>query len=139
MTRRTLATACYGLALLIVLGLGLANLSRDTLPPWYATALGVPWDQLSQAAQSIIVSYMKLTGTYQVSVSLTLGIVLIIPFRREEAWAGRSIAGIGCLLALLSAYAIFTVQQKTGVALPWYNPLVGFVLFVAGYLLSTRR
>jgi hypothetical protein len=139
MTRRNWATVCYGLALLIVLGLGLANLSRDTLPSWYAAALGAPWDQVSPAAQSIFVSYMKLTGTGQVSLSLTLGMILLIPFRRDEAWAARTIAGVGCLLALLSTYAIFTVQQKTGVALPWYNPLAGFVLFVAGYLLSTRR
>jgi hypothetical protein len=139
MTRRNWATVCHAVALLIVLGLGLTNLARDVLPAWYATARGMPWEQLPPAAQSIFVSYMKLTGGGQISVTLALGVLLLIPFRRDEAWAARTIAGVGCLLALLSAYAILTVQQKTGVALPWYSPLTGFVLFAAGYLLSPRR
>lgn len=139
MTRRNGATACHALALLIVLGLGLANISRESLPSWYAAALGAPWEQLSPAAQSIFVGYMTLTGSGQILLAVTLGIVLSIPFRRDEIWASRTIAGVGCLLSLLSAYAIMMVQQKTGVALPWYNPLIGFALFTGGYLLAPRK
>jgi hypothetical protein len=139
LSRRNGALACHAAALVIVLGLGLANRSREEVPAWNAAALGTPWDQLSPAAQAIFVSYMTLTGAGQISLALALGVVLAIPFRRGEAWAGRTIAGTGCLLSLLSAYALLTVQRKTGVALPWYNPLIGFALFVAGYLLAPRR
>jgi hypothetical protein len=139
MTRRNWATVCHGAALVVVLGLGAANLSRDALPPWYLAALGAPWDQLSAAARAIFVSYMTLTGTGQIALGVTLAVVLAVPFRRGEAWAARTVAGAGCLLSLGSAWALLAVQQKTGVALPWYNPLVGFALFAAGYLLSPRR
>jgi hypothetical protein len=139
MTRRTWTIASYGLALLILLGLGVVNLGRDMLPSWYAAALGSPWEQLPPAVRSIILSYIKLTGAGQIGVSLALGMILAVPFRRGEVWSTRTIAAVGCLFSLLTTYAMLTVQQQTGVAMPWYNPLIGFALFVAGYLLSPRR
>ncbi len=98
-----------------------------------------PWDELSAGVKAIFVSYMKIAGASQIGVALALGIVLFGPFRRMESWANQTIACVGCVTAALSAYGIYTVQMKTGVPVPWYNPLASFVLFVTGYLLSPRR
>ncbi len=139
MSRQNWATGCHALALLIILAIGVVHYTRDTLLPWYTSALGVPWDELSAGVKAIFVSYMKIAGASQIGVALALGIVLFGPFRRMESWANQTIACVGCVIAALSAYGIYTVQMKTGVPVPWYNPLASFVLFVTGYLLSPRR
>lgn len=139
MSRLNWATGCHALALLIILAIGVVHSTRDILLPWSVSALGVPWDGLPAGVKAIFVSYMKLAGAGQIGVALALGIVLYGPFRRMDSWASQTIAGVGCVTAALSAYAIYTVQAKTGVAVPWYNPMASFVLFVAGYILSPRK
>jgi putative Mn2+ efflux pump MntP len=138
MNRTNIATVCYALAFLVVLAIGIAHYSRETLLPWYAPALGVPWDQLPAGVKAIFVSYMKIAGAAQIGAALFGAVLTFGACRRGEAWANNAVVGIGCLTSALSAYGIYVVQARTGVAEPWFNPLSAFVLLVIGYLVAPR-
>ena len=138
MNRGNIATACYALAFLVVIAIGITHYSRETLLSWYVPALGVPWDQVPPGIKAIFESYMKIAGAAQIGAALFGAVLAFGPCRRREAWASYAVVGIGCLTSALSAYGIYVVQARTGVAEPWFNPLSAFVLLIVGYLAAPR-
>ena len=81
-----------------------------------------------------------LSGINLIGFSLGLLVLVLVPFRRREGWAG-----IGqCLVveipvALPAAYVLYNAASKTGAAFPWFGPLISLVLVIVGFLLSTNR
>lgn len=136
MTRQNSAFACFALALLIILGIGIVHYTATEPLSWYRAALGVGWDQLTPGTRAVFVTYFKIAGTGQIGVSVALGIILFIPYRRGEAWARWTLLIVGGGASLLSSYGILTTELSTGASVPWYNPLASLVLIVAGFLLS---
>lgn len=85
--RERLAAAIYGLLALGSLSLGTAYLARQEFMPYHATARGQNWNALSAREQSLLLALMRVVGGGFVALSLSLGLLLALPFRRGQPWA----------------------------------------------------
>ena len=136
MSRRNIALVCFVLALLVPLAAGVANYVSASPVPWTAAALSVPWDQVPPNFQSVLLGYMKLAGAGLIGTALALGFLVFIPFRQGEAWALWAIGTVATVASLLACYGFLSMQQETGAAQPWYNPLISLVLVAVGVVLA---
>ena len=74
-----------------------------------------------------------------IGMVLAMGFILFVPYRRGEAWALWAIGTVAAIASLLVFYGLLTVELKTSVPQPWYNPLISIVLVTIGLLITPSR
>ena len=119
--------------------MGIRIITAPEFLPWHHEALGVTWDQLSPEYQAVFLSILKSTGALLISFGFAVAVIVLVPFRRGEAWADWAILGLGVVTLPLIAYPLVLMQVTTEGSPPWFGPLIGLILIVAGFFLSTNR
>jgi ABC-type Mn2+/Zn2+ transport system permease subunit len=115
---------------------GLVYLTTPRFMPYHADALGVSWEMLPANHQGFLIGVIKAMGAGSVGVTLALAAMLLIPFRRGEAWARWAVPAIGVVFTALTAYAAFTIDARTPASPPWPQTLGLTTLYVVSALIS---
>jgi hypothetical protein len=115
---------------------GLLYLTTPRFMPYHADALGVTWEMLEPNYQGFLIGVIKAMGAGSVGVTLSLAVMLVIPFRRGETWAKWAIPAVGAVFTALTAYAAYTIDMRTPASPPWRPTLGLTALYLAGGALS---
>lgn len=130
------ASVCYGLAALVSMVFGAAYLVRSQFMPYHEEAIGLPWQQLDQRLQTLLLALMRTTGGGLLMGGISLAILLLIPFRAGEPWARFAIPAMGLVGGLPTLYATILVRSRTHAHTPVAASATGIVLLIIGFILS---
>src|SRR5262245_57319253 len=96
MSRREIAAfVAHGVPAAGLLLQGLLYVTTPRFMPYHADALSVTWEALPPNYQGFLIGVIKAMGAGSIGVSLSLIVLLLIPFRRGDAWARWAIPLVG--------------------------------------------
>ncbi|PKR89971.1 hypothetical protein CXZ10_07275 [Pleomorphomonas diazotrophica] len=131
-----LAFVGYALAILQFAGIGIVFLMSDRLMPYHLAAMGTQWEAMAPGMQTMSLDFMKSAGAGFLMVAVAATFLLIIPYRRGEAWANWALAAIllgefGLILSRMIDVATNTPGR------PVFGPFVALgAITLASFLLS---
>jgi hypothetical protein len=134
--RDLLAAAIYAVPIVGLMGQGLLYVTTTRFMPYHGEALATSWEMLPAHHQGFVLGVIKGMGAGSVAVTLALAILLLVPFRRGEAWARWAIPVVGAVFTGLTAYAAYTIDVRTPASTPWRQTLVLVGLFGVGAAVS---
>jgi hypothetical protein len=134
--RAFLAAAIYAVPTAGLMGQGLLYVTTTRFMPYHAEALATSWEGLPAHHQGFVLGVIKGMGAGSIAVTLALAILLLVPFRRGEAWARWAIPVVGAVFTGLTAYAAYTIDVRTPASTPWRETLVLAALFGVGAAVS---
>src|ERR671916_3380733 len=76
---------------------GLLDVTTPRFMSYHADALGTTWEELPANYQGFVLGVLKAMGAGSVAVTVALLIMILIPFRRGQAWARWAVPVVGVL------------------------------------------
>lgn len=123
----------YGLATVASILIGLLYASRSQVMPYHLEALETSWEGLQPSYQVLLKGLLNGGGFYGIANGLFMLVLLLIPFRKGEAWAGYSIGLIGLVGALPLTHIVYTVKTNTA-GNPPLSVMVAVIALILGGL-----
>jgi hypothetical protein len=127
-----LAFWLYGLATLATILIGLLYATRRQVMPYHLQALESPWEEIDPKYQFLLKALLNGGGYYGLSVGLFMLVLLLIPFRNGEDWAGYAIGLIGLVGTFPLGYIVYRVKKHTAGNPPLSVMIVVNLLLVTG-------
>jgi hypothetical protein len=130
------ALVVHALPTVGLLGQGLLYVTATECMPYHADALGASWAELPPNYQGFLLGVLKAMGAGSVAASLALLVLLLVPFRRGQAWARWAVPLVGVVFTGLTLYASATIAMRTPASPPW-RPTCGLVaMYLIGAVIS---
>ena len=126
--RMKLALGIYLVAGTVDVALGATYFSSKQFMSYHAEAVGVPWPELDDGVQTLILALMKLAGGGWFALGF-LTIVMASAALKTRSFVARWTLPAGTLIAWSASFAAtWGVYQATGAATPWVPSLamIGF-------------
>ncbi len=137
MTKRlTWAFWCHLTTLSLLAAFSLIYLLRPEFMPYHASAVGMNWEDVPPAFQTLILGLMKATGGGWLATAVAMAVILFKPFKRGELWARWAVPFIGLTTAVPLLYLTLTIALRTSATTPWLAALIGVLLQISGLILS---
>lgn len=134
--REKIAFVLYMINGLICIIFGFRYLFCDTIMPYHQQAIGMKWTELEPGLQVLLNGLIKMTASCFFILGITTFVLLIIPFRRGERWAGWFIPALAFFWLGFGLYVPINIALKTQASTPWPASIVGLVFTVIAFLLS---
>lgn len=134
--RTRVAAICYTVNALVSLALGFTYLLRDTFMPYHGAALGLPWEALDPAMQTLLLALMAVAGAGWIALGLASLLLIAIPMGRGERWARLAIPALFLAFYVPTLLATVAVLRDTPATPPWYGNLAACIAAIAGLLVD---
>jgi len=131
----TLTFTLYLLASIATILIGLLYASRRRVMPYHLKALETSWEEIDPKYQFMLRALLNGGGYFGLSTGLFMLVLLLIPFRQGELWAGYAIGFIG-LIGILPLGLIVRSVKKNTAGNPPLIVMVIVNLFLIGGLIS---
>jgi hypothetical protein len=115
---------------------GVDYLRAHTVMPHHQIMLGVPFAELSVGERTLLLTLLKGTGMVAVVGAVSLGILLVVPFRRQERWVRTALLVIGGTILIPTLVGTFQVRAETGAPAPWWPHVVMLSALLAAWWLT---
>ena len=99
--------------------------------PYHLEALESDWDDIDPKYQFMLKALLNGGGYFGLSVGLFMLILLLIPFRNGEDWAGYAIGLIGLIGTAPLAFIVYSVKKNTA-----GNPPLGVMIVINMVLIA---
>lgn len=127
----TISFYCYAAATVLTILIGLLYASRKQIMPYHLEALETSWDAMDRKYQFMLKVLLNGGGFYGLSSGLFMLILLWIPFREGQLWAGYAIGLIGLVGTLPLGYIVYQVKTKTNGNPPlWIMVIINLLLII---------
>ena len=108
-----LSFSLYLLVTLAMLLIGGVYATRKTIMPYHLEALESEWKNIDQKSQFLLKALLNGGGYFGLATGLFMLVILLIPFRNGEIWAGYAIGGIGLIGTLPLGLIVRSVKANT--------------------------
>ncbi len=136
MTRRTaIAAGLYAINTVVSLILGLIYLGRREFMPYHADALGVEWAAVGAELQVLLVALMDVAGAGWIALGIASAVLIAIPMRRGERWAGFLLPSLMLIFYVPTLMATLAVLDGTPATPPWYGNALACVTAVLAFVI----
>ena len=125
---------CYTAATILYILIGLLYASRKQIMPYHQDALETKWEAIDPKYQFMLKALLNGGGFFCLSSGLFMLVLLWIPFRAGQLWAGYSIGSIGLVGALPLGYIVYQVKTKTKGNPPLWIMVIINLLLVIGLI-----
>jgi hypothetical protein len=113
-------------------------LFRSQFMPYHAAAVGVAWTELRPEFRTLFLALLRVCGGGWLAAAIAMSILLLVPFRRNEAWSRWALPLVGLSAAVPTLYATLLVKARTPASPPWFGAAAAIVLILLGFALSFR-
>lgn len=129
-----LSFSLYLLVTLATLLIGSVYATRKTVMPYHLEALESAWEDVDPKVQFMLKALLNGGGYFGLSTGLFMLVLLLIPFRAGELWAGYAIGGIGLLGTLPLGIIVYRVKTLTSGNPPFFVMVIINLLLLLGLL-----
>jgi hypothetical protein len=134
--RLAIAAVLNWLVVAVMFGIGVRYLAATQIMPHHLRILGVAWADLTPPMRTLMLTLMKGTGLVGVCTAVALGVLLAIPFQRQEAWSYWAILLVGLTALVPMLVGAVRVRRATGVAVPWWPHVALLMSLALAFLLA---
>lgn len=128
---QNLSFCLYGLATLATILIGLLYATRREVMPYHLQALEASsWNEIDPKYQFLLKALLNGGGYYGLSVGLFMLVMLLIPFRNGEDWAGYAIGLMGLIGTFPLGVIVYRVRRYTA-----GNPPLGIMIVINLFLI----
>ena len=138
-TRMKASFWTYLLGSLLLGAFSAIYLFRSQFMPYHAAEVGMPWNQVPQGFQVLIISLMKTLGGAWLSTFVALWAILLVPFRKGEQWAKYMLPLISFACLVPALYGNLYVMANTTAEPPWIATVIALTMVIVGFLLSLTK
>ncbi len=140
MTRLKIAAmVCHGLAIFPMFVGGWVYAIRDSYLSYHTVATTYTWQELAPGIQILFQAMLNGAGSLMLLTALTLILLLVIPFRKNERWCFWAIPLIGISAMLTTVRSAILVDLNTLANPPWIWLFIVIALFISGWYLSYAK
>jgi len=93
------------------------------------------WSEVDTSFQILIIALLRVSGGGWLAASISIAILLFIPFRSGALWANWAILAIGLASAIPSFIATLKVKLNTPASPPWIAAVMAIAFLVIGFVL----
>jgi hypothetical protein len=111
-------------------------LFRSDFMPYHAAAVGMPWSEVPEPFQILIMALLKLAGGGWITVAISQLVLLLVPFRQGARWALWAVPSLGLLHYAGVCNAMAHVTLNTAATPPWIPTIASIVLILVGAALT---
>ena len=126
----------YSCVALVLIIFGLIYLIKNQFMPYHSRAIGLPWSDLEENMQVLIIALMRAAGGGFLATGLAMLILLIIPWRAGDTWSLYAIPAISLCISLGTLYATLLVKTRTPGTPPVILSFIALVLTIIGFIFS---
>ena len=130
----TFTFTLYFLASIATILFGLLYASRRTVMPYHLTALETSWEEIDPKYQFMLRALLNGGGYFGLSTGLFMLVLLLIPFRQGELWAGYAIGFIGLIGILPLGLIVRSVKKNTAGNPPLIVMVIVNLLLIGGLI-----
>ena len=130
----TLTFTLYLLASAATILIGLLYASRRTVMPYHLKALETSWEEIDPKYQFMLRALLNGGGYFGLSTGLFMLVLLLIPFRQGELWAGYAIGFIGLIGILPLGLIVRSVKKNTAGNPPLIVMVIVNLLLIGGLI-----
>jgi hypothetical protein len=138
-SRLVLAATLDWLIAAVMFGIGLRYLVATELMSHHMRMLGVAWTDLTPGTRTLMLTLMKGTGLVGIATAVALGVLLAVPFRRQETWSYWAVLLVGLVALVPMLIGALQVRAATGVPVPWWPHAVLLLCLALAFLLAAGR
>ena len=130
----TLTFTLYLLASIATILIGLLYASRRRVMPYHLKALETSWEEIDPKYQFMLRALLNGGGYFGLSTGLFMLVLLLIPFRQGELWAGYAIGFIGLIGILPLGLIVRSVKKNTAGNPPLIVMVIVNLLLIGGLI-----
>ena len=130
----TLTFTLYLLASIATILIGLLYASRRRVMPYHLKALETSWEEIDPKYQFMLRALLNGGGYFGMSTGLFMLVLLLIPFRQGELWAGYAIGFIGLIGILPLGLIVNSVKKNTAGNPPLIVMVIVNLLLIGGLI-----
>ncbi len=121
----------YALAGTLTILMGFVYATRNQVMPYHLKALETTWEKIDTKYQFMLRMFLNGAGYFGLSTGLFMIVLLFIPFREGQVWAGYSIGLLGLVGTLPLTTIVYKVKTQTKGDPPlWLMVLMNSLLFI---------
>ena len=124
----------YSLSIAATLLIGLLYALSPRIMPYHEQALETPWAEVDPKYQYMLKALLNGGGYSGIATGLFMLVLLLIPFRAGEAWAGYAIGGIGLVGLLPLTAIVYGVRKNTAGNPPLALMIIISAVHIAGLI-----
>ena len=129
-----LSFSLYLIATLATLLIGGVYATRKTVMPYHLEALESAWGDIDSKTQYMLKALLNGGGYFGLATGFFMLVILLIPFRGGEIWAGYAIGIIGLMGTLPLTLIVRGVKNNTAGNPPLFVMVIMNALLVLGLL-----
>ena len=130
----TFTFTLYLLASAATILIGLLYASRRRVMPYHLKALETSWEEIDPKYQFMLRALLNGGGYFGMSTGLFMLVLLLIPFRQGELWAGYAIGFIGLIGILPLGLIVRSVKKNTAGNPPLIVMVIVNLLLIGGLI-----
>ena len=130
----TLTFILYLLAIVATVLISLLYASRRRVMPYHLKALETSWEEIDPKYQFMLRALLNGGGYFGLSTGLFMLVLLLIPFRQGELWAGYAIGFIGLIGILPLGLIVRSVKKNTAGNPPLIVMVIVNLLLIGGLI-----
>ncbi len=127
------------LAVILLLGMGLIYLLKNSFMPYHSEAVSLEWDEVYIGTQFLILALMRaISGGF-------IAIAIVIAFLQNKfsltkiKWLPIIILISGLIVGITSIYATLIVKFNTAGSPPTLSIIIGILLLIIGYIFNKKH
>lgn len=130
----SIAFYAYAIATAFTILIGVLYATRRQIMPYHLKALESTWEEIDRKYQFMLKMLLNGGGYFGISTGLFMLVLLLIPFREGQLWAGYSIGGIGLVGALPLTIIVYRVKTQTKGNPPLWIMVIIIALLIIGLI-----
>ena len=125
-------------AALILLGMGLIYLFKNSFMPYHSDAISLEWNEVDSSTQFLILALMRAVSGGFIAIAIVAAFLQKKFTSSKIRWIPLLILIGGLIISLTSIYATLIVRFNSPGNPPTSLAIIGIVLLIIGYIFNRK-
>ncbi|MCK5814827.1 MAG: hypothetical protein KAH07_02670 [Flavobacteriaceae bacterium] len=123
---------------LILLGMGLIYLFRNSFMPYHSDAISLEWNEVDSSTQFLLLALMKAVSGGFIAIAIVIAFLQRKFASAKLGWIPLLILIGGLTVSLASIYATLIVRFNSPAEPPTSLAMIGIFLLIIGYIFNRK-
>ena len=133
-----IGTIANYLAVVLLLGMGLIYLLKNSFMPYHSEAVSLEWNEVYFGTQFLILALMRAISGGFIAIAVVIAFLQYKFSSTKIKWLPIIILISGLIVGITSIYATLIVKFNTAGSPPTLSIIIGILLLIIGYIFNKK-
>jgi len=133
-----IGTIANYLAVVLLLGMGLIYLLKNSFMPYHSEAVSLEWNEVYFGTQFLILALMRAISGGFIAIAIVIAFLQNKFSSTKIKWLPIIILISGLIVGITSIYATLIVKFNTAGSPPTLSIIIGILLLIIGYIFNKK-